>query len=72
MNEYIIKLNRENLQKETDGYAKQYIYALAVYFIKMVSLTSEIITDREIGAAGNRKDVVDGINTIDKSYIYIK
>ena len=39
------------------------------YLIKIVSLTLNISIDREIGTPGNSKDVVYGLNAIDKRYM---
>ena len=47
-------------------YENQYRCSLAVYFMKIVSLTSNISIYIEIDATGNGKDVVDVINTRDK------
>ena len=49
-----------------NGFAKQYICALAVYLMTIVSLILKISTDRKIGAPGHGQYVVDGLNTRDK------
>ena len=55
--------------EETDGCAKQYCCALALYLLSMVASTFGIVIDRGIGAPGHGKDVVDGLNACDKRYL---
>ena len=69
MYEYIIKYNEAIVWEGTDGCDKQYIFELTVYFMEIISLTLKIIKDREIGATGNGKDVVNVINTRYKRYL---
>ena len=69
MDEYIIKPNESTIWEETDGCAKQYRYAIALYLMIFISLTLKIIIDREIVAPGHRKYVVDGLNERDKIYL---
>ena len=56
--------------ENTDGCAEQYICASAIYLMPVLSQRHPIIFDRFISAPGNDKDVVVGINAIDKRYIY--
>ena len=44
----------------------QYISALSVYLVIIVSLTLYIIIDREFFSPGHGKYIVDGINKIEK------
>ena len=55
----------------TDGFAEQYRCASALYFMSVMSQCYSIIIDRGISAPGNRKEVVDGINDVNKRYISI-
>ena len=48
--------------KNTDGCAEQYICASAMYLMSVI--------DRGISAPGHGKEVVYGLNNVDKSYIY--
>ena len=56
--------------KNHDCCAEQYRCALALYLISVLSQSHSIIIDRGISAPGNGKDVVHGLNAIDKKYIY--
>ena len=46
--------------------ANQYRCSLAVYLTKIILLPLNISVDREIGASGNGKYFVDGLNIKDK------
>ena len=56
--------------ENTDGCAKQYICASAIYLMSLMSQCYFIIIDRVISAPGHGKEVVDGLNGVDKLYIY--
>ena len=56
--------------ENTDSCAEQYICASALYLMSVMPHCCSIITDRGISAPGNRKEVVDGLNTVDKRYMY--
>ena len=58
--EKILTSALSKIWENTDGCAEKYRCASALY----------LRIDRGISAPGNGKDVVDGINTIDKCYIY--
>ena len=53
-----------------DGCAEQYIYASALWLMSVMSQCYPVIIDYGISAPGYVKDDVDGINAIDKQYIY--
>ena len=53
----------------TDGCAKQYMCALAKYLITVLSYSYSIVLDRANSSPWHGKNVVDGINTKDKSYL---
>jgi hypothetical protein len=54
---------------DTDGCAKQYRSATALYLLSLIAVTYRIVYDRAIGAPGHGKDEVDGLNAVDKRYI---
>ena len=56
--------------ENTDGCAKKYICASALYFMSVMSQCYSVIIDQGISAPGHDKEVVDGLNYFDKSYIY--
>ena len=58
-----------NLGKNV-GCAKQYICAYALYLMSVIPQCYSIIIDWGISAPGNGKEVVDGLNAVDKRYIY--
>ena len=57
--------------ENTDGFAEQYRCASSLYLVSVLSQYHSIIIDRGIIAPRNGKEVVGGINSIDKRYIYI-
>jgi hypothetical protein len=54
---------------DTDGCAKQYPSATALYLLPLITVTYRIAYDRAIGAPGHGKDKVNGLNAVDKRYI---
>ena len=56
--------------ENTDGCAEQYRCASALYIMSVVYQCYSVIIDRGISAPRHGKEVVNGINTIDKRYIY--
>ena len=54
----------------TDGCAEQYICAYALYLMSIMSQCYSIIIDQGISAPENGKEVVYGLNAVDKGYIY--
>ena len=65
----IIKKHSTTLWEETDGCAKQYRCATAMYFMSLLAVRYNIVVDRAVGAPGHGKDVVDGLNAIDKEFL---
>lgn len=53
----------------TDGCAKQYRCWVAVYLLTLLAVSQSIMIDRAIKAPGHGKDIVDGLNATDKSYL---
>ena len=56
--------------ENTDGCDEQYRCASAMYLMSVMSQCYSIIIDSGIIAPGNGKEVGDGINAVDKRYIY--
>ena len=56
--------------ENTDGCAEQYRCASALYIMSVVYQCYSVIIDRGISAPRHGKEVVNGINTIAKRYIY--
>ena len=52
--------------EDTNGCAKQYMWALAIYLMTVLSSSYGIIMEREINAPGYGKIVVDGLNVMEK------
>ena len=55
---------------KTDGWAEQKRCASALYLMSVMSQTYSVIIDRVISAPTHGKVVVDGLNAVDKRYIY--
>ena len=53
----------------TDGCAKQYRCATALYLLSVLCASKNVSIDRAIGAPGHGKDLVDGINAVNKQYL---
>ena len=56
--------------EETDGCAKSYRCATALFLLCSVAFTQDIIIDRMVGAPGNGKGVVDELNAVNKTYLH--
>ena len=68
---YILTSSLSTIWVNTDGCSEQYIYASAIYLKSFMSQCYSFITNCGISAPGHGKEVVDGLNAIDKQYIYI-
>ena len=55
--------------ENTDGCGNQYICALVIYLITILSYSYSIITDCVIHVAGHGNCVFDGTNTKDRYYL---
>jgi hypothetical protein len=53
----------------TDGCAKQYRCATAIYLLSMLATKYHVTINRAIGAPGHGKDVVDALNAVDKEFL---
>ena len=69
-NEKVLKTSLSTIWENTDGCAEQYRCASALYLMSVMSQTYSIIIDWGVSAPGHGKEVVDGLNAVDKSYIY--
>ena len=69
-NKKVLTTSLSKIWENTDGCAKQYRCASALYLISVMSQTYSIIIDRGISAPGHGKEVVDGLSALDKRYIY--
>ena len=64
----MIKQESTTLWEETDGCAKQYRCATAMYLLLLIFVRFNIVIDRVMEAPGHGKDVVDGLNATDKAF----
>ena len=65
----IIKPSKSTIWEQTDGCAEQYRSCAAFFLLSALSQTFDVTIDRAIGAPGHGKDVVDGLNAVDKKYL---
>ena len=63
---------RSILWEDTNGCAKQYMCALAIYLMTVFSSSYSIIMDRAVNSPGLVKRVVDGINATYKGCLKVK
>ena len=69
-NKQLLTISLSTIWENTDGFAEQYRCASALYLMSVMSQTYSIIIYRGISAPGHGKEFVDGINAVDKRYIY--
>ena len=55
--------------EDTNGYEKQYRFALGIYSMTVLSCSYGIIMDHAINAPVNGKNICDGLNVTDKRYL---
>ena len=55
--------------EDTDGCAKKFRCALAIYLMTVLSYSYGIITDHVINSPGHGNNFVDGINATEKCYL---
>ena len=65
----MIKQDSTTLWEETDGCAKQYRCATAIYLLSLVFVKFNIVINRAVRAPGHGKDKVDGLNATDKAFL---
>ena len=56
--------------ENTDGCDEQYRCDSAIYLISVMLKCYSVIIDLGISAPGHGKEVLDGLNAVDKHYIY--
>ena len=66
----VLTTSLSKIWENTDGCAEQYRCASALYLMSVMSQNYSIIIDPGISAPGHGKEVVDGLNAVDKCYIY--
>ena len=64
-----IKRTKSICRDSTDGCAKQYRCATALYMLSVLALHFGIVIDRAIGAPGHGKSEIDGLMAVDKTYL---
>ena len=64
-----IERNTSSVIEDTDGCSKQYRSASTLYLSSTTSMKYGIVVDCAVGAPGHGKDVVDGLNAVDKRYL---
>ena len=69
-NKQVLTTSLSTIWENTDGCAEQYRCASALYLMSVMSQTYSIIIDHGISAPVHGKEVVDGLNDVDKRYIY--
>ena len=68
--ENLLTASLSTILENTGGCAEQYRCASTLYLMSVMSQNYPIIIDRGISAPGHVKEVVDGLNDVDKLYIY--
>ena len=69
-NKQVLTTSLSTIWENTDGCAEKYICASALYLMSLMSQTYSIIIDCGISAPGHGKEGFDGLNAVDKRYIY--
>eukprot|EP00957_Ditylum_brightwellii_P017170 1294497-Ditylum_brightwellii.AAC.1 len=55
--------------EDTDGYSKQCRSASSLYLISTIYMEYGIVIDHAVGAPRHGKDVVDGLNAVNKKFL---
>ena len=55
--------------EDTGGRAKQYMCALSIYLMTVLSSSYGVIMDRAINSPNHVNNIVDGINAMEKLYL---
>ena len=66
----VMKKSLSKIWENTDGCAKKYRCASALYLMSVMPQCYSIIIDRGIGEPVHGKYVVYGLNAVDKRYVY--
>ena len=67
----VLTYSLSTIWENTDGFADKYRCASALYLMSVMLQCYSVIFYRGISAPGHGKEVVDGINAIEKRYIYL-
>ena len=65
----ILVSGMSKVMEDTDGYAKQYRWALDTYLMTVLPYSYGTIMNRAIDVLGHGKNFIDGINATDKRYL---
>ena len=66
----VLHPDKSTIWEVTDGCAKQYRCATAIYLMSTVSQQFDVVIDRSIEAPGHGKGEVDGFGAVDKQFLY--
>ena len=69
-NKQVLTTSLSTMWENTDGCAEQYRCTSALYLMSVMSQTYSIMIDRGISSPGHGKELVYGLNAVDKRYIY--
>ena len=70
-NKQVLSTSLSKIWENTDGCAEQYRCASALYLMSVISQTHSIIIDRGISAPGHGKEVVDGLNDVVNTCLFL-
>ena len=57
------------MRDQTYGCAKQYRCSIPYYLMSYLSKSYQIVLDRAVDTPGHGRDVVDGLNSVQKRYL---
>ena len=66
----LLTTSLSTIWENTDGCDEKYRCASALYLMSVISQCYSIIIDRGTSSPGSGKEVLDGLNSVDKRYIY--
>ena len=66
----VLESSLSTIWENTDDCAEQYICTTALYLMSVMLQCYSVIIDYGISAPGHGREVIDGLNAIDKRYIY--
>ena len=69
-NQQVLTISLSTIWENTDVCSEQYRCASALYLMSVMSQTYSLIINRGISEPGHGKELVDGLNAVDKCYIY--
>eukprot|EP00957_Ditylum_brightwellii_P086985 6620620-Ditylum_brightwellii.AAC.1 len=55
--------------KDTDSCSKKYRPASSLYLISTICMQYDVVIDNAVGAPRHGKEVVDGLNAVDKRFL---